>query len=64
MKYIVRCQAETGEIIHEYSLEAKSQEDAHIRNHKHSQYDASMQKAFEKGIREFQFVIYPLTDMN
>lgn len=64
MKYIVRCQAESGKIINEYTLEAKSQEDAHIRNHQHPQYDASMQKAFEQGIREYQFVVYPITDMN
>lgn len=64
MKYIVRCQAEAGEIINEYTLEATSQEDAHIRNHQHPEYDASMQKAFEQGICEFQFVIYPLSDMN
>ena len=64
MNYIVRCQAKSGEIVNEYTLEATSQEDAHIRNHQHPQYDASMQKAYEQGIREFQFVVYPITDMN
>ena len=64
MKYIVKCQAESGEIINEFSLEARNENDAHIKSHAHPEYEKSMLMAHEKGICEYQFVIYPLTDMN
>ena len=64
MKYIVKCQAASGEIIHEYSLEAKSKQDAYIANHSHPECDRAAMMAYEKGICEYQFVIYPITDMN
>lgn len=64
MKYIIRCQAISGEIVNEFSLDAYDENDARIKSHSHPEYEKSMLKAHEQGICEYQFVIYPLTDMN
>ena len=64
MKYIVKCQAASGEIIHEYNLEAPDRQQAYIANHSHPEYDRAAMMAHEKGIYEYQFVIYPITEMN
>ena len=63
-KYRIRCQAETGEIINEYYLEARDENDAAIKNHKHPEYAKSMDMAIEKGIYGFQFVIDPINNLN
>lgn len=64
MKYRVVCQAENGEIIHSYYVEAKNQMDAGFKNHQHPDYDKAAMKAIEKGVTEFQYVIDPITNLN
>ena len=63
-KYRVRCQAETGKIISEYFIEARNVKDAALKNHAHPEYEKSMDKAMEKGIYGYQFVIDPVNTLN
>lgn len=63
-KFVVKCFTSSGEIINEFTLEAHNETEARIKSHEHPEYDASMMKAHERGIHEYQFVIYDLAELN
>ena len=64
MKYRVRCQAATGEIIHEYFINASYKIDAQIKHRKSPEYDKSAMMAYEKEVFEYQYVIDNVNDLN
>ena len=63
-KYRIRCQADTGEIINEYFLDARNEKEAAMKNHRHPEYGRSAFIALEKGIYEYQYVIDPVITLN
>jgi len=63
-KYRIRCQADNGEIINEYVVEALNEKEAAVKNHQHPEYERSAFMALEKGIYEYQYVIDPVLNLN
>jgi len=63
-KYRIRCQADNGEIINEYVVEARNEKEAAVKNHRHPEYERSAFMALEKGIYEYQYVIDPVLNLN